>query len=484
MGLKGFIRNFKPLELLTEEKIESIHRGILTILQETGIRFDSKKVLKLFEKNDCIIDYDNMRVKFPPGLIEECLRKAPSIFHFKSRNPERDLEIGGNTTYFSATPGMNTVDLKNWMPKKATRKETIDALIVLDALENVHFLTPYTPFFGFEGLPEVMAIPEMMALKTRYSTKCHIEGYSKDCEIFNIKIAKAANTEYQGMMEVSSPLMFDKEAIESVYRHVEAGFPIHIASGSIMGGTSPATIAGTMVTSNAEIVAGIITTQLLKPGTRVMAVNFVFPQNMVTGSPFFGNIGISLQLSVFCQLWRRKYNIPVQVGSGSFTNSKSIDFQAGYERSIFAIIAGLSGSHMIQLHGGINAEITSHPIQAILDDDIAGMVGRFLQGVKIDEETLAIDLIKEVGPLPGFYLGKKHTREWWKREQFTPKAADIYSYSEWEIKNKKNAIDYAKDRMEEILTCHKPLPLSQVQEQEIENILKEARAYYKERNLL
>jgi trimethylamine--corrinoid protein Co-methyltransferase len=484
MALRGYRRSFKPLELLTEEEIESIHAGILRTLQETGVRFDSKEALDLFKKNDCVVDYDIMRVKFPPGLVEECLRKAPSVFHFKSRNPEHDLVIGGNTTYFSATPGMNTVDIKTWKARKATKSETIDALKVLDALESVHFLTPYTPFFGFEGVEEVMAIPEMVTAKIRYTSKNQITGYSKDCEIFNIRIAKAAGTEIQGMMEVSSPLMFDREAIESVFRHVEAELPIHIASGSVMGGTSPATVAGTMVTSNAEIIAGIVTTQLLKPGTRVMAVNFVFPQNMTTGSPFFGNIGISLQASVFCQLWRRKYQVPFQVGSGSFTNSKSIDFQAGYERAIFALIGALSGAHMIQLHGGLHAELTAHPIQAILDDDIAGMIGRFLEGLKVDEETLALDLIKEVGPLPGFFLGKKHTRDWWRKEGFMPKAADIFSYSEWKKSNKKDAIGYAKDRMEEIISSHEPLPLSESQNIEIDSILKEARKYYKSKNLL
>jgi trimethylamine--corrinoid protein Co-methyltransferase len=483
MAMKGFRRNFRPLEILTEEQVESIHRGALTVLQETGIRFKSRKALDLFKQNDCDVDYESMVVKFRPALVEECLRKTPSVFLFKSRDPHRDLVIGGNTTYFSATPGMNTVDLETWKARKATKRETIDALTVLDALENVHFISPYTPYFGFEGVPDVMIIPEMVAAKIKHSTKIQQTGYQKDCEIFNIQMAKAAGTEVQGMMEASSPLMFDEDAVESAFRYVEAGFPMHITSGIVMGGTSPATLAGSVVMSLAETIAGVTMVQLHKPGTRITPNNFVFPQNMKTGSPFFGNIGISLHVCAFCQLWR-KYEVPVKVGSGSFTNSKEIDFQAGYERSMFAVIAALSGANIIQLHGGIHAEITSHPIQAILDDDVAGMVGRFLEGITVTDDTLAIDLIHKVGPLPGFFLEERHTREWWKKEQYFPKAADILSYPEWETRGKKSALDYAKDRMEAILSTHRPLPLTASQEQEIARILEEAYESYKKRDLL
>jgi len=450
MSLKGFTRNFKPLEILSEAQVESIKKSVLSVLQETGIRFKSKKALDLFKKNDCKVDYESMIVKFPPGLVEECLRKTPSAFHFKSRDSKRDLIVGGNTTYISATPGMGIVDLGTWKARKATEQETIDALKVLDALDNCHFLSPYTPFFGYEGVPEVMLIPEMVAAKIRYSTKIQQTGYQKDCEIFNIKMAQAAGTEIQGMMEASSPLMFDEDAVESAYRNVQAGFPMHITSGVVMGGTSTATLAGSVVMSCAEIIGGIIWVQLLKSGTRVTANNFVFPQNMETGSPFFGNIGISLHVCAYCQIWR-KYEVPVKVGSGSFTNSKKIDFQAGYERSMYTLLSALSGAHIIQLHGAVYGELASHPIQAILDDDIAGMIGRFLESIQVTDETLAIDLINKVGPLPGFFLGEKHTREWWKKEQYVPKAADTLSYPEWESQGKKGALEYAKERMEEIL---------------------------------
>ena len=92
--MKGFVRKFKPLEILTEEQIQSIHQGTLQVLEKTGLRIEHEKALKLLKKNGCSVDYDNNRVRFPPGLVEECLRKCPSSFLVKARNPKNEFIYG------------------------------------------------------------------------------------------------------------------------------------------------------------------------------------------------------------------------------------------------------------------------------------------------------------------------------------------------------------------------------------------------------
>ncbi|MEA1964071.1 MAG: trimethylamine methyltransferase family protein [Candidatus Aerophobetes bacterium] len=481
--LKGFTRKFKPLEILTEEQLEEIHRGTLEILENTGIVFHHEKALKLFNKNGCKVDFEKRRVYFPPGLVEESLHKCPSSFHMKARDPKNDLRIGGNTFYFTSACGMKTIDLDTWEPRVATKQENYDGVTILDALDNCHFLTVYCPYFGFEGVPSVMAIPESIAAKIRNSTKVQAEGYSQDCEIFNIKMAKAVGIEIMGAFFASPPLTYYEEAVEAAFRYVKARFPIYISSGCVYGATGPATIAGSTMTTSAEITAGIVLTQLIKTGTRVVANNYTFPQNMKTGSPAFGQIGLSLHNVAFNQIWR-EYEVPVWNANYCPSSSKKIDFQCGYETAIGALIAALSGSSLVGLHGEIYGELSYHPIQSILDEDIAGMIGRFVEGVEVNDETLAVDLIGEVGPIPGFYLNKEHTRKWWKKEQFVPKAADRLTYPEWMEKGKKSCLDYAKERMDEILSTHKPIPLAEDQDKEIERILKEARKYYKEKGMM
>jgi len=483
MAMEGFTRTFRPLEIITDEQLEAIHRGTLDVLEQTGIRFESKKALALFEKNGCRVDHDEMRVRFPPGLVEECLRSCPSSFRVKARDERYDVIIGGNTVYFRTFPGMHTVDLTTWESRAATRKENYDAVTVLDALDNLHILGLYTPYFGFEGVAPVMGMPESFAAKMRNSAKVQCTGYSQDCEVFTIQMAQAVGTEMIGFLGASPPLTFHSETVQAAFRFVEAGFPVFVVSGACYGATAPATLAGATVSSNAEIIAGLVLIQLIKPTTRVYVSDTGFPQNMRTGSPSFGDIGISLHTVMFNQLWR-KYGVPRNNSGVGPSNSKEIDFQCGYEKAMGILISALSGANIICTHGGIHGEITYHPIQSILDDDIAGMVGRFLAGATVNPEMLAIDLINEVGPIPGHYLDKAHTRTWWKKEQYIPKAADRLTYPEWMKAGKKSALTYARERMEGILANHEPIPLSPSQEQDIERILAEARNYYKDKGQL
>jgi trimethylamine--corrinoid protein Co-methyltransferase len=112
------------------------------------------------------------------------------------------------------------------------------------------------------------------------------------------------------------------------------------------------------------------------------------------------------------------------------------------------------------------------------------MTGRFIEGVNVNDETLAVGLIDDVGPIPGHFLNKEHTRKWWRAEQFLPKTADRLTYPEWVNAGKTSCLDYARQKMEEILTTHKPTSLTPGQEQDIERILEEARQHYKKRGLI
>jgi trimethylamine--corrinoid protein Co-methyltransferase len=482
MAMKGFIRKFKPLEILSEEQFQAIHKATLDVLQNVGIRVEHKRALKLLESNDCQVDYGNMRVKFPPGLVEQCLQKCPSSFRVKARDPQNDLIMGGNTIYFGPAPGKQTVNLDTWEPREATRKEAYDGLTILDALPNVHFLPSYTPYFGFEGLPPVMRIPEICAAKIRNSTKWFFDGYSNDCEIFIIQMAQAMGIDIMCSMLASPPLTFYGEAVECAFRMAEAGMAGRVLPGGVCGATAPVTIAGSTVTANAEILAGIVMLQLMRPGMRIEVKDFTYPQNMRTGAPAFANIGVSLHGVVFSQIWRR-YGIPAGMTT-AYPSSKIPDFQCGYEKAIIALIAALSGINLQLVQGAIHGELTHHPVQAIIDDDLVGMIGRFLEGVEVSDETIALDLIAQVGPIPGEYLSKEHTRKWWRKEQFIPQVADTLTYPEWMKKGKKSCLQYAKEKMEEILAKHKPTPLTESQERDIEKILEDARKFYKDKGMM
>ena len=478
----GFKRTFSPMNILTEEQVDVIHKGVLKVLEETGLRIEHEKALKLLEASGCQVNHITKRVRFPPRIVEECLRKCPKSFRVRARNPEHDVILGGDILYFSTAAGMNTVDLDTWEPRRPTKKEFNEALIVMDALDNPQLTANYYPWFGFDGVPHVMCIPEGFAARVMNTSKPLSTAYSYDCEVFTIEMAKAVGAETFSAPLPSAPLTYYRDAIEALYRFIEAGFPVRFVNGEVMGATSPATIAGSVVTCNATQMAGIVLTQLIQPGARVAVSPQSFAQNMRSGLCAFGNIGESLQRAASNGYWRR-YGIPI-LNTCGYTSSKFPDFQCGYERTIQATISALTGANVIQQGGSIYGELTLHPIQAILDDDVANMIGRFVEGVAVSNETLAVNLIDEVGPIPGMYLDKEHTRKWWKVEQVIPRSADTLSISEWMKNGKKSAIDYAKERMQNILSTHKPAALTTKQEADIERILKEAREYYRNKGLI
>jgi trimethylamine--corrinoid protein Co-methyltransferase len=230
------------------------------------------------------------------------------------------------------------------------------------------------------------------------------------------------------------------------------------------------------------MMSGIVLVQLLRPGLGTIANCFVFPQNMKTGAPGFGQIGISLFQSGYAQMWRSKYKLPTLLGACGPMAAKKPDAQFGYEKAIACSIGALSGGTIINAIGGLHGELTFHPTVAVMDNDMAGMIGRFLEGIEVNNETLAIDLIEKVGPIPGFFLGESHTREWWRQEQFLPTVFDQATVEEWEEQGKKSALENAKARVEEILANYKHT-LPEDKEQELDAILEEAREYYRQKGL-
>lgn len=149
-----------------------------------------------------------------------------------------------------------------------------------------------------------------------------------------------------------------------------------------------------------------------------------------------------------------------------------------------ALTLSLAGCHLFSLHGAVHGELTYHPAMSVLDDDVAGWVGRFIEGVEVTDETLAINLIKQIGPIPGHFLATEHTRKWWKREQFVRKVADLEAYPEWIRGGKRDALGLAKERVEEVLITHEPKPLTAEQERSIKDVLSEAREYYRKKGLI
>ncbi len=479
MTVRGYLVS-NPINILSDDEVNRIHCGTLEILEETGVVFEHKKALEILESAGCKVDFENKRVRFPSYLVEQCIRRCPSSFTMKAREDKNSLRFGRHTLYFTNFVAMDALDVDTGQRRTASLGETIDAIKVLDALDNIHWITS-GPYFNIQGVPPVMVIPTTTALRIKHSSKatCGLSGY--DCDIWEIKMAKATNQQITGIITSSPPLTWGESVVTSALRYLEAGFPITPGSGLNFGGNGPATIAGSMILNNAELLSMLVLAQVFKPGSPFMPANYQQPMDMRTGQPLEGAIEKGLSGMVFAQMWRY-YDIPCWIFCSS--DSKVPDYQCGYEKGISALLQALAGPSVFFAAGSVHDELTWSPFVAAMDNDIYGMIGRVLRGVKVTEETLAIDLIKQVGPIPGNYLNTAHTRNWWKHELFIPVLADRMSHPEWLKAGGKNIVDRAKERVKTILESHQPDPLPDDQSKAVDEILEEAQSYYRERGMI
>ena len=305
-----------------------------------------------------------------------------------------------------------------------------------------------------------------------------IEGTVFDNYRFTTEMAKAVGTDLCQIVNSAAPLTYFTETAEQIFNYTEAGLPFHFAAGPTRGLTSPMGAAGSVISNNAECMAGLVMAQAVKPGSRVWMNSMIMTPNMATGKPAFGDVGNSYTDMAFNQYWRN-YGIPCWSNAASWTSSKVIDYQAGFEQSLALLSQALSGSTVISYQGGLYAELYASPLKAVIDDDVVGMTKRLMKGIDASAEGLSLELIHEIGPIPGSFMDSDETLENWREECYVPTVSSRQSYEEWSVTGRRNIVEIAGDRMRTLLENHQAPALSAEKEQALEDILNDARDYYR-----
>jgi trimethylamine---corrinoid protein Co-methyltransferase len=482
MATNGFVRTFAPLAFLSEGQMGAINDGALDVLKTTGLQFESRRALEILERAGARVDHESSRARMDAELVARSLEQCPHVFEMRASDPANSITIGDDNVYFSLFSGMRTVDLDTWDTRIPSVEENNDACKIADGLEFVHASTSYTPYCDFEGEPPAMLLPISTWSRLKYFSKISRVGAAVDSHIFELQMAQAADVDVYGAFEASPPLTYTEAASDCAIACAELGYPVEPGCGGVMGGSHPATLSGALVAAIAEIMGGIVLVQAVNAGNAVIVNSFETPQNMRSGSPRFGAISISLFQVCWNQFWRTLYGIPVMNAGIGPSDSHQIDFQNGYEKALGMLVSAMSGANVINTIGGLTGELSYHPAQSVLDNDIAGSIVRFLEGVDVSDETLAIDLINSVGPIPGFFLDQMHTLQWWRKETYLPHAADTLPYPEWQKSGRKTALDYAQERCDQLLAEFEP-KLSPGQEDDLDRILADARKHYQARDM-
>jgi len=270
----------------------------------------------------------------------------------------------------------------------------------------------------------------------------------------------------------SSPLGWTEDQIRGVERALAADMPVGAQSMASPGTTAPATLAGTATLMNAEILAMLVLVQLLKPGTGMMYSCFTIPMDMRTTTLASGSIELGMLTVISAQL-SKFYGL----GSMVFlpmSDSKLFDEQAGFEKGMQWLLAGMSGINLIWGAGMVEGHALWSNAQLVIDAEMCGMVGRYLEGVGVGHDTVALDVIKEVGHFPSNYLDTRHTYECWRRETYLPLVSSREAYDTWAQMGGKDIVARAAEKAETLLREYEPVPLDEEVDRELKTLLRAA----------
>ena len=462
-GRPYIIRNIPTYDVLSEENLLRVEAAADRILAETGIEFrDDPVALDHWKRAGA--DIDGLLVKFPPGMLREILKSAPSEFTQHARNPANNAQIGGRNVVFAPAYGSPFVmDLD-----KGRRFGTIEDF------RNFIKLAQASPWFHHSG--GTICEPTDIAVNKRHLDMVYAHLTLSDRPFMgsvtaedraddSIEMARIAfgsdfvdqNCVIMGNVNVNSPLVWDGTMTNSLRAYARANQCAVVVPFILGGAMGPVTTAGAIAQSLAETMAGCALTQLERPGAPVVFGNFLSSMSLRSGSPTFGTPEPAIGSMVIGQLCRR-LGLPLRC-SGNFTTSKLPDAQAMSEGTMSMLAAVHCGANFI-LHsaGFLDGLLSMSYEKFVLDTDLCGALHTYLDGVKIDDNQLAVDAFAEVGPGNHFF-GCSHTMANYETAFWDSETADNEPFEKWEAAGSTDAATRANTLWKQRLAEYEQPPI-------------------------
>jgi trimethylamine--corrinoid protein Co-methyltransferase len=485
------------IKVLTKDDLYEIDKAAKEILWRTGVLVPNKDGLKVLEDAGAVVDHTNQRAWIPSYLVDEAVRKTPKSFKCAGRDPKRAIKLDKKRVYFVCGVGPYVIAPDGSM-KKPTLKDMQDCYRVLDASENIDvagtgvFGGPTTPeedlnlplpvrmARGYQRLLDLTEKPLDMS-KSYVFDRERITAPARGAQDqINFEIVvRGSHEELKklpmsfGMDEPVSPLMHETGQVDRMLTYARAGLPIFIGSETMANATGPATLAGTLALWTAETLSALVLGAMAaEPGQRPPAIWITllghFDQMALTGPQMGSPEGALLQAG--CAQIAHYYGFPIR--GLAETASKLPDAQAGYETAVSLMIMAMAGLNYNTSIGIIGpGEIGISLEKIVLDDELVGYIKRVMTGIEVSDETLAVDVIDEVGP-GGTFLAHPHTRKWFRKEQYFPSLFDRRKYEDWVRHGRKDAVQRAGERVQEILKDYWPEPLDADIRKRIEDYVK------------
>ncbi len=454
-----------PLELISSEQVEHLHQASMRILEEVGLDFLDAEALDLWAKAGARVDRAAQHVWLDRELVMETVAKAPPSFTWRARNPARNVFVGENAITFGPNGGMAyATDLDRG--RRPGTMEDFENFLKLSQMCNVLHFACWEQVTPQEVPVSVRHLRRLSSAITLTDKALMEAAHGRIISADNIALTKIAFGDHlaQGdgpiigdVINVNSPLRYDARMLGGLITYARAGQVCFITPFILAGAMSPISIAAALAQQNAEALAGIALTQIVCPGAPVIYGGFTTNVDMKSGSPAFGTPEGAWALMVGAQLARR-YHLPYR-GSGSLTTSKVPDAQAAYETQWTIWPCVLAHTNLI-MHavGWLEGGLTASYEKFIIDAESLAMFYHFLDGFTIDDETLALDMIKEVGP-GGHHFGTPHTQARFSTEFYQTFLADRLGYETWAAAGAWDAARRANAIWKDLLAQYEPPPL-------------------------
>ena len=474
--------NMLRLTALNDAQLDQIHGTSLQILRTIGVRIPHAEMRKLFREAGADVDETTEIVKIPEDLVYQCLGSAGKTFTLYGRDRTQQARYGMGTRNYNSIAGEAL-----WVDDACTgrRYTSLEDVAVASRLADG---LPLINLVGAMSDPHELHVEyrcvAVAAEQLKNTTKpIHFWFGDRASARYVLEVMAAVSgseeeaTKYPLLypfLEPISPLKFPHDGIDLLFETARFSLPVPIGPMAQVGATAPGTLAGTLAQENAEILAGICVTQLIKPGLAVCYGGIPHAFDMRSTQLIFAGPEQALMAVAMTQLGKH-YGLPVYINVG-LTDSKIPDAQAGMEAGITLVCGALAGADIFGHLGICGVDQATSLVMLIMQHEIIGYVERIMGGIEVNDDTLGLDIIRSVGH-DGTFLDQMHTVQHFRRELWFPQLLDREFWSNWVAQGASTMVDRCIAMKDRILREHTPEPLDEDTAREVDKIVDAARRH-------
>ena len=470
------------LRVLSEDEKTQVHERSLKILTETGVKVNTAKGRQYLKDAGAKVDENSKIVKFPRAMVEESLRLAPKDFTLGARRPGWELPMNaGECTLIADGEGISVIDRKTGEHRPSTFKDWWEATRLMDALDEIGVYWDIVE----RGDAEESVSSAVKHWRDIFSNcSKHVQDASPNSEfspwlleiiqaIFGDKETVCRTHPFSFLVCPKSPLEIEEQRTDAYIELLGWDIPIAVMPMPLMGGTGPGNMISMTILGNCEVLAMLCLIQAADPGTPFIYAPALAVMNPRTGAYNAGAIENGLLSSAGIEM-ARFYGLPVE-GTGGGTDTYTPGIQASYERAMNSLIPMLSWPDLFVSSGLLGGSMILSLEQLVIDAEVFRMCKQAHRGILTNDEMWLDDVIQRVGP-GGHFLGEKSTAANMRSGEWLIPRLGVHDTQEsWEMAGKKDILEEAREKVENLLSTHKPLPLSDEVEKELDKIQNRAK---------